>query len=83
MGGSGQDVPAGAGPASAPKPPSPSTPESPALAGYRQALTALRVPINHPAWSGGMLVLVKGSAESVSSADLQVSGASWQADRIG
>lgn len=36
-------------------------------------VVALRVPINHPAWSSGMSVLVKGSAESVSSADLQVS----------
>ncbi|MFB7224992.1 hypothetical protein ACFC0I_44335, partial [Streptomyces sp. NPDC056227] len=31
----------------------------------------LRVPINHPTCSGGMLVLAKVSAEPVSSVDLQ------------
>ncbi len=29
------------------------------------------VPIIHPSWSRGMLVLVKGSAESISSTDFQ------------
>jgi hypothetical protein len=33
---------------------------------------ALRVPIIHPCWSGGMLVFVEGAAESVPSADIVV-----------
>ena len=33
---------------------------------------ALWVPINHPCWSGSMSVLVEGTAESVSSADVEV-----------
>jgi hypothetical protein len=45
-------------------------------------VTALRVPIIHPAWSGGTLVLVKGSAESVSSADFQAPDLRWHADRF-
>lgn len=43
----------------------------------------LRVPINHPDWSGGVLVLVRCSARSVSSADLQVSDVPWRAARFG
>jgi len=43
----------------------------------------LRVPINHPACSGGMLVLVQGSAESVSSADFQVPDLRWPVDWFG
>jgi hypothetical protein len=45
--------------------------------------SALRVPINHPAWSGGVLVLAKGPAEAVTSADLQVPELCWFADRLG
>jgi hypothetical protein len=58
---------------------------------------ALWVPINHPAWSRGMLILVEGSAESVSSgtpkclicADWLIgrgsgrSGAAWRRARCG
>ncbi|MFE2094848.1 hypothetical protein, partial [Streptomyces sp. NPDC059460] len=33
---------------------------------------SVRVPINHPTCSGGMLVLMQGSAEPVSSVDLQM-----------
>lgn len=44
---------------------------------------ALRVPINYPAWSSNMSVLVKGSAEAVSAVDLQVADVSWRADRLG
>ncbi|MFD9511133.1 hypothetical protein, partial [Streptomyces mirabilis] len=43
----------------------------------------LRVPINYPAWSSDMSVLVKGSAEAVSAVDLQVADVSWRADRLG
>jgi hypothetical protein len=44
---------------------------------------ALRVPINHPAWSRGMLVLVEGSAESVSSVDFKVPDPLCQTDWLG
>ncbi|GAA0955155.1 hypothetical protein GCM10009575_083420 [Streptomyces rhizosphaericus] len=40
--------------------------------GRPQIGLALRVPINHERSSGGVLVLVEGSAESVSSVDFQV-----------
>jgi hypothetical protein len=32
----------------------------------------VRVPINHPCWSGSVLVLVENAAESVASADVRV-----------
>ena len=48
----------------------------------RRILT-LRVPISHPGRSGDMLVLVKGSAESISSLDLQASDLPWFGDRCG
>ncbi|MBL1102595.1 hypothetical protein [Streptomyces coffeae] len=44
---------------------------------------ALWVPINHPCSSGSMLVLVEGSAESVSSADFQVSESGLLRDGCG
>lgn len=43
----------------------------------------MRVPIDYPAWSSDMSVLVKGSAEAVSAVDLQVADVSWRADRLG
>lgn len=45
--------------------------------------SSLRVPINYPAWSSDMSVLVKGSAEAVSAVDVQVADVSWRADRLG
>jgi hypothetical protein len=43
----------------------------------------VRVPNNHPPWSSGVLVLVEGAAESISSADLQVCDLSWFGDPFG
>jgi hypothetical protein len=48
-----------------------------------EVMGTLRVPINHPHSSGRMLVLVKGSAESIASADLRVADLRWNADRLG
>lgn len=39
----------------------------------RAGQPSMRVLMTHPACSGGLLVLVQGSSESVSSADLKVS----------
>jgi hypothetical protein len=38
----------------------------------RHAGVAVRVPIIHPCWSGGMLVFVKDAAEPVPSVDVHV-----------
>lgn len=46
-------------------------------------IAGLRVPINHPSSSGRMLVLAQGSAESISSVDLQVSDLPWFGDPFG
>jgi len=43
----------------------------------------VRVPIKHPAWSSGVSVFVQGSAESVSSVDIEVLDLRWQVDRFG
>ena len=49
----------------------------------RRSPATVRVPINHPAWSCGMLVLVEGAAQPVSSTDLQTSGMCWFVHRFG
>ena len=56
---------------------------APAWAGAGYRSVTLRVPINHPAWSGGVLVLVKDPAEAVTLADLQMPELCWFADRSG
>lgn len=43
----------------------------------------VQVPIIHPTWSGRMLVLVQGSAESISSVDIQVPDLCWHVNRFG
>lgn len=40
------------------------------------------MPINHPACSGGLLILMQGSAEPVLSVDLQVHDLSWSGGRF-
>jgi hypothetical protein len=44
---------------------------------------ALRVPIIHPCWSGGMLVLVESAAEPVLSSDVQARDPLGIGDRVG
>ena len=62
----------------------PSEPESEAGTGpLAWGWTALRVPNKHPPSSGGVLVFVEGSAESISSVDVQVSDLSWIGGRFG
>jgi hypothetical protein len=43
----------------------------------------LRVPIIHPCWSGGMLVLVESAAEPVLSSDVQARDPLGIGDRVG
>ncbi|MET7356495.1 hypothetical protein ABZT42_54185, partial [Streptomyces mirabilis] len=61
----------------------PAKKQAPADRRRTSRLRTLRVPVNYPAWSSNMSVLVKGSAEAVSAVDLQVADVSWRADRLG
>jgi hypothetical protein len=47
------------------------------------AAATLWVPINHPPYSSGVLVFVKGAAESILSMDVQVQDLPWLGDRFG
>ena len=46
-------------------------------------LGAVRVPIIHPCWSGGMLVFVESAAEPVLSSDVQARDPLGIGDRVG
>ena len=49
----------------------------------QELMPALWVPIIHPCWSGSMPVLVKGAAEPVPSADIQLRDPLRTGNRIG